>query len=88
MRRQCLILHISPFRPPCLQCSVAVPFPCFRGPETIPGHLPHTQQDMSMMVTRIIPLFRLRLMDRNISHHTLTNKLILDEGTNKLEPVF
>lgn len=73
------VLVLSPECAPLAQQLVAVPLPGLDRPQSRRRRLPQGQQDMGMVIVRMIPFFQYRLMDRHIRHHAAAHERLLNE---------
>jgi hypothetical protein len=76
---QCSVLVVGPQGPPFRQQPVAVPFARFDTPQSRWGRLPQGQQNVRMVIVRVVAFFQHRCVNRDICHHAAADKSFPDE---------
>lgn len=74
-----LVLAACPERPPVSHKVIAVPLAGLHAPKPHRRGLAQCQQDVGMMVVRMVAFFEDRRMDGDVCHHATADEGLLDE---------
>lgn len=74
------VLVLGPTRAPFRQELVAIPLAGFDRPQTCRSGLPKRQENMGVMIMRMVAFFEHRRMNRHICDHAATDKRLMDEA--------
>jgi hypothetical protein len=77
---QCLVLSLCPQGTPMTEQFVAVPFSCLDATKTERARLAQGQQDMGVMIVRVVAVFEDGSVNGDVSHHATADKGLLHEA--------